>query len=356
MSMIEERRLRKSVPAALAGLATFAASTGLAPPATPEEAEPFAPVYRANFPDPFVLPHDARFLAYATNAQRDQANVQMAVSDDLVNWSMLKDAGGRLHDAMPVLPSWAQRGWTWAPEVLAHNDRFLLFFTARERASGRQCTGVAQSADPLGPFVSAAAEPLICQRELGGTIDASPFRDADGKLYLYYKADANAVGKPTDIFVQPMTPDGMGLTGAAVTLLTNDQPWEAHVIESPTMVRRGQDYVLFYSANHFGWEPHQRLSPYAMGYATCAGPMGPCTDAPDNPILYSYTDRKAGCLSGPGHQAVFEAAGEQYIVFHAHIARGGCQNARKGRQMYIAPLGWEGARPVIGTSLRVPAR
>ena len=341
--------MRKPV---LAALAALAASAGLAAPALPKEPEPFVPVYRANFPDPFVLPHQGRYLAYATNADKDQANVQMAVSEDLVTWAPLKD-GARLHDAMPVLPAWAQRGWTWAPEVMELDGRYLLFFTAREKASGRQCTGVAASNDPLGPFTSDAAEPLICQRDLGGTIDASPFRDADGRLYLYYKADANAVGKPTHIYVQPMTSDGLGLTGEGVTLLANDQPWEAHVIESPTMVRRGEGYVLFYSANHFGWEPYQRLSPYAMGYATCEGPMGPCTDAQENPILYSYADRKAGCLSGPGHQAVFEVAGRQYIMFHAHIARGGCQNAKKGRAMYIAPLGWDAdGRPVIGTSLR----
>lgn len=344
--------MRKPV---LAALAALAASASLASPASPEEPKSFVPVYSANFPDPFVLPHQGRYLAYATNAARDEANVQMAVSEDLLNWAPLKH-GARLHDAMPVLPAWAQRGWTWAPEVMELEGRYLLFFTAREKASGRQCTGVAASADPLGPFTSDAAEPLICQRDLGGTIDASPFRDADGRLYLYYKADANAVGKPTHIYVQPMTADGLGLTGEAVTLLANDQPWEAHVIESPTMVRRGEGYVLFYSANHFGWEPHQRLSPYAMGYAACEGPMGPCTDAPANPILYSYADRTAGCLSGPGHQAVFAAGGRQYILFHAHIARGGCQNAKKGRAMYIAPLGWDGeGRPVIGTSLRAAA-
>lgn len=346
MSLLEETALRNCVPLALA--AALAAS---APPAAAKEPEPFVPVYKVNFPDPFVLPHEGRYLAYATNAERDQANVQMAVSEDLVNWAPLKE-GGKLHDAMPVLPAWATRGWTWAPEVMKLEDRYLLFFTAREKASGRQCTGVATSSDPLGPFTSGAKEPLVCQRELGGTIDASPFRDEDGRLYLYYKADANAVGKPTDIFVQPMTADGLGLTGEPVALLTNDKPWQAHVIESPTMVRRGDSYVMFYSANHFGWEPHQRLSPYAMGYATCTGPMGPCTDAAENPILYSYADRKAGCLSGPGHQAVFEVAGRQFIMFHAHIARGGCQNAGKGRQMYIAPLGWDGARPVIGNSLR----
>lgn len=319
--------------------------------ASAQDEQPFVPVYRANFPDPFIVAHEGRYLAYATNAERDQANVQMAVSEDLLNWAPLK-LDDRLHDAMPELPKWAERGWTWAPEVLKQGDSFLLFFTARESASGRQCTGVAVSTDPLGPFTSDAEEPLVCQRDLGGTIDASPFRDAEGQLYLYYKADANAVGKPTDIFVQPMTANGLGLTGEPVAILTNDQPWEEHVIESPTMVRQGDNYVLFYSANHFGWEPHQRLSPYAMGYANCEGPMGPCQDAPENPILYSYSDRKAGCLSGPGHQAVFEAEGRQFIMFHAHIPRGGCQNAKKGRQMYIAPLGWNGDKPVIGNSLR----
>jgi len=349
--------LRPFVPfclAAAAALAGLAPAASTARPAAPKPAEPFVPVYRANFPDPFVIAHEGRYLAYATNADRDRANVQMAVSEDLVNWAPVKN-GKRLHDAMPVLPAWAARGWTWAPEVLAHEGRFLLYFTARERASGRQCTGVASSTDPMGPFVSDAPAPLICQRDLGGTIDASPFRDADGTLYLTYKADANAVGKPTDIFVQPMTADGLGLAGTPAVLLTNDAPWEAHVIESPTMLRRGDAYVLFYSANHFGWEPHQRLSPYAMGYATCTGPMGPCVKAGENPILHSYADKAAGCLSGPGHQAVFAAKGREWIVFHAHIARGGCQNALKGRQMYIAPLAWRDGKPVIGTSLRAGA-
>lgn len=318
--------------------------------AKPPEA-PFVPVYETNFPDPFIVPSGNEFLAYATNAEQFQANVQMAVSRDLVNWAPLR-TGGKLHDAMPVLPSWAKPGWTWAPEVMRHGDHYLLYFTAREAKSDRQCTGVARSVDPRGPFVSPASEPLVCQRDLGGTIDASPFRDADGKLYLYYKADANAVGKPTEIFVQRMSADGMKLTGEPIALLRNDQKWEAHVIESPTMVRRGNGYVLFFSANHFGWEPHQRLSPYAMGYARCDGPMGPCRDAPNNPILYSYNDRRSGCLSGPGHQALFEVAGRQFIVFHAHAARGGCRNANKGRYMYVAPLLWQGNEPKIGVSLR----
>ena len=38
---------------------------------------------------------------------------------------------------------------------------------------------------------SDAAEPLVCQTALGGSIDPDPFRDSDGILYLYFKNDGN---------------------------------------------------------------------------------------------------------------------------------------------------------------------
>jgi beta-xylosidase len=325
------------------------AALALAGPARADP--PFVPVFTTNFPDPFILPAGSEFLAYATNAEEGRANVQMARSTNLVDWEFVRDGEG-LHDAMPDLPPWAREGWTWAPEVIRHENRYLLYFTAKERSSQKQCVGVASSADPRGPFTSAATEPLVCQRDIGGTIDPHAFRDADGRLYLYFKNDGNAIGRRTEIFVQSLAADGLSLVGEPVALLRNDESWEAHVIESPTMVRNGDSYVLFFSANHFGWEEHQRLSPYAMGYARCEGPMGPCVDAEENPILYSYNNREAGCLSGPGHQAVFEAAGRQFIVFHAHGAASGCRRAELGRWMYIAPLLWQDGTPQIGVSLR----
>lgn len=324
-----------------------------APGAAQPAAQPFVPVFPTNFPDPFILPVEGGYLAYATNPEGAAVNVPMAFSSNLTDWAFER-AGGQLRDAMPDLPPWAREGWTWAPEVIRHGSRYLLYFTAKERRTGLQCVGVAEAADPRGPFTSAATEPLVCQRELGGTIDPHAFRDAGGQLYLYFKNDGNHPDfrRPTDIFAQRLSADGLSLAGEPVALLRNDREWEAHVIESPTMVRQGDRYVMFFSANHFGWEEHQRLSPYAMGYARCEGPMGPCVDAPENPILHSYNDRRAGCLSGPGHQALFEATGRQFIVFHAHAARRGCTRANRGRYMYIAPLLWENGAPRIGPSLR----
>lgn len=336
-------------------LAFFLAPVAAAAAAADEP--PFVPTYRSNFPDPFVLQHGGQFFAYATNTDKGRENVQMAGSRDLVNWEPIRDASDKdkLHDAMPVLPPWASRGHTWAPEVLKTPKGFLLYFTARDRKSDLQCVGVASSADPIGPFTSQAAEPLVCQNELGGTIDASPFRDADGQLYFYFKNDGNRIGRPTEIFAQRLTADGLALTGERVSLLRNDKPWEAHVIEAPTMVRTPSGYTMLYSANDFGWQEQHRLSPYAMGYARCDGPMGPCTDAPDNPILYSYNDPQAGCLSGPGHQTLFEVNKRMFLAFHAWQATPGCRRLDWKRFMYIAPLGWKDGKPQIAPSLR-PAK
>lgn len=316
---------------------------------------PFVPVYKTDFPDPFVVEHQGEFLAFATNS--GGINLPMAASRDLVSWSPVQDPKqpGKRLDAMPVLAPWVEEGRTWAPEVIEVAGRWLLYYTARDRKKDVQCVGLAVADNPRGPFRDSSAQPLVCQEELGGTIDAHAFKDGDGALYLYFKNDGNnpRFRKPTDIWAQRLSPDGATLLGEPVALLRNDRKWEAHVVESPTMARTPAGYTMLFSANHYGWEKDQRLSAYAMGYALCKGPMGPCTDAPENPILYSYNDRTSGCLSGPGHQTLFQAGKRTFIAFHAWAATSGCRNLEDGRYMYIAPLGWSATgKPVIAPSLR----
>lgn len=319
-----------------------AAAIGLLPSAgeaTPKPAlavEPGPARLHADFPDPFLLAANGRIVAYATNGNR--RNVQMAETSDLKRWRRLRQ------DAMPRLPDWAVRGHTWAPEVLAvtgaAGPRYNLYFTARHRDSALQCIGVATSDTPVGPFVSASPAPLVCQFDEGGSIDASPFRDSDGALYLHFKNDGNHVGRPTRIYAQRLTADGLGLAGEPASLLANDAPWEGHVIEAPTMVRRDGAYLLLFSANDFGWPPQARLSPYAVGLADCAGPMGPCVDRPGNPVLASRTEGPGGCQSGPGHQAVLDHRSTTWIAYHAWDATPDCRPAGQRRRLHIGRIHW----------------
>ena len=295
--------------------------------------EPGPAVLRVDFPDPFVLAVDGGHLAYATNNVERAINVQMASSRDLAVWEL------SARDAMPTLPGWAKTGFTWAPEVLAVDGGFVLYFTARHLARDLQCVGAATSADPRGPFTSLSKEPLVCQFEIGGTIDASPFRDTDGQLYLYFKNDGNHPDfrQPTRIWGQRLASDGLRLLGEPVALLRNDAAWEGDVVEAPTMMLQGAGYRLLFSANDYGWPALARTSPYAIGYAGCAGPLGPCRDAPDNPVLASRTIDGGGCLSGPGHQAAIE--GEPAImVFHAWDATADCRPATRRRFMHVGRL------------------
>ncbi|WP_205480791.1 glycoside hydrolase family 43 protein [Sphingomonas arenae] len=317
-------------------------------------AEPaFVPVFERNFPDPFITEHNGEFIAYSTN---DGPNVPMATSRDLVTWAFVMDPADatKKRDAMPTLAPWAKAGSTWAPEVMKVGDHWILYYTAAYRKQNIQCLGAAVARDPKGPFVDTSPEPFLCQRELGGTIDANPFRDRDGKLYLYFKNDGNRVRRPTRLWGVQLSADGLKLQGEPVDLgMTDKDRWEGGVIEAPTMVLTPQGHTMFYSAGFFGWDAKERFSPYAMGYASCQGPLGPCSDAKENPILYSYSDPgSTGCLSGPGHQNIFRANGGTFISFHAWATTRSCRPHRESRYLYIAPFGWENGKPAIAPSLR----
>ncbi len=232
----------------------------------------------------------------------------------------------------------------WAPEVLHVDDTFVLYFTARHRESGRQCIGIATSDAPEGPFRDRNDEPFICQVQQGGSIDASPFRDEDGTLYLYWKNDGNCCMQATYIYAQELAPDGLSLVGEPVQIARNDEPWEGTVVEAPTMWWQDDTYYLFYTGNVYTTER------YAVGYAVCESPLGPCEDAEENPILVSDLESQPLVL-GPGHQTVIEDdADDTWIIYHIWQVSNGRMTSN--REVWIDRLLWEDGRPVVAGPTR----
>lgn len=297
---------------------------------TPREGEFANPVIDTDMPDPFVLDTGDRYYLYSTTNITD--NYPYATSDDLVTWEPQGDA-------MPRLAGWAN-GNTWAPEVTQTSAGYVMYYTARAPGlarpdgAGAQCVGVAVAETPDGPFVDESSEPLVCQLDLGGTIDASIVRDVDDSLWLIYKNDGNCCSIPTRFFMRQMTEDGLAFAGDEIPVegILNDQPWEGGVVEAPTIHHRDGAYYLFYSGNNY------RSAGYAVGYATSDSLTGPYEDAEENPILST-----ANGAIGPGHQALIEDRdGDLWLVYHAWAS-----SAFLERNVWIDELSFEDGRPVV---------
>lgn len=325
-------RRRPLLPALLAALAlgTAALAGGQEPMTASQPTRTYTnPVIPEDFPDPFILTVGKTFYAYATNNARNQ-NVPYQTSSDLVHWT----PGG---DAMPQLPRWADVGLTWAPEVAHIGQNYLLYYTARDKLSGRQCVGVASARSPGGPFVDKNERPLVCQAEDGGSIDASPFLDTDGKRYLLFKNDGNCCNLPTHIYLQPLSADGLKVTGQPTSLIVNDQLWEGHVIEAPTLHKQGGVYYLLYSSGPYDSDL------YSVGYATAKKITGPYTKFAGNPVVVTR-----GQVAGPGHQALVEdGAGQWWLAYHGWTV-GAVGYPQGQRSMRIDPIAFKDGKVVFG--------
>ena len=250
-----------------------------------------------DFADPYVLATRDGYFGYSTNA--GAGDIQVIRSSDLVNWELVGNGLERI-------PGWASAGATWAPSVLARDGGYVVYYTVREASSGKQCISRGVASRPAGPFRDDSSGPLICQRELGGSIDPSPFVDADGRAYLLWKAEGSG-GPAQTIWSQELTPDGLALAGTAHPLISADRSFERGIVEAPSMVREGGAYHLVYAAAD--WNSRH----YATAVASCAGPAGPCTKSASGKVLAS-----GARLAGPGGVEVFrDRDGALWAAFHA---------------------------------------
>jgi hypothetical protein len=275
-------------------------------------------VYPFDFADPFILVDGGHYYAFGTNGGAGQ--VQVLSSNDEHHWQI---AG----NALPALPAWAQPGQTWSPSVMRTASGFVLYYSARERSSDKQCIGAAVSTAPQGPYLDPSSTPLICQTDLGGSIDPSPYTDPDGNSYLVWKSENETVGGVSQLWAQQLGPDAGSLVGDPVVLAVADRTWEGKVIEGPSMAMVGGTWMLLYFGNSWGG------GQYAVGDAVCAGPLGPCPKPADNVVL-----RSSNGFAGPGGAEFFtDSRGGLAIVFAAWDAdQIGYPNPRR---MHVAAVG-----------------
>lgn len=249
------------------------------------------------FADPTIFAYNKKFYLYGTVEKNARQGYLVYISSDLSNWKLSDKNNGY---ALKKEDAFGSNGF-WAPQVFQYRGKFYMAYTANENIA------IARADHPAGPFTQTDKQALKAPVK---QIDPFVFIDDDGKKYLYHVRLING----NRIFVAEMTDDFSSIKEETLKeCISATDTWENTntgwpVAEGPSVIKHGNIYYLFYSANDF------RNPNYAVGYATSTSPLGPWTKFAGNPVL----SKPMIAQNGTGHGDFFTYRKQLYYVFHTH--------------------------------------
>ena len=139
---------------------------------------------RAPFHDPLIIPLENEYMALCTDLRF--SGVMTRTSTDLVNWS----------DPFPLLPETPSSvlnlvgtKFFWAPELVRRGDVWRLYCCASRPGKTQSIIGLAESADPKGPYTykgDVIASQHSPDHNHANAIDPCVIADREGKDWLIY--------------------------------------------------------------------------------------------------------------------------------------------------------------------------
>jgi beta-xylosidase len=288
------------------------------------------PVHPSYLADPFVFRHEGTYFAIGTGAQDASGMVETSTapsvfpilrSNDLTAWS---EVGAAL-----IRPAAALGHTFWAPEIVFHETRFYLYYSVGFDDRSHHLR-VATSAAPEGPYVDAGVA-LTDVRSCPFAIDPHPFRDRDGRYYLFHARDFLDVGGASGVragtaLVVAELETMTRLSERVDTVLRARFDWQRyradremygrrfdwHTLEGPCVLERDGVYYCLYSGG--AWHG----ASYGVDFAVARSVRGPYSDegGEHGPRVLRSAP---GHLLGPGHNSVVFAPDgvTPVIAYHA---------------------------------------
>jgi beta-xylosidase len=300
------------------------------------------PVWDGYFADPFAWRVGDEYFAIGTGAAEACGHTQEGVfpllrSKNFTDW---QPAGMALERPNPTLGT-----HFWAPEVSFEGDTFYLYYSVGREDKNHQLR-VATSASPLGPYRDTGIT-LLGSPGCPFAIDPHPFRDMDGRWYLFYARDYLDGARPgTALAVRAL--EGMTRLGETeYVVLRARSDWQRfqanrpmhggiydwHTLEGACVHEHEGKYYCLYSGGR--WENDT----YGVDYGVAPHVLGPYNDGgnEDGPRVLRTI---RGELVGPGHNSIVTGPDNRdYIVYHAWDTR------MTARRMYLEPLLWTADGP-----------
>ncbi|HML22021.1 MAG TPA: arabinan endo-1,5-alpha-L-arabinosidase [Aggregatilinea sp.] len=308
-------------------------SLALTPTPTPEGDAPMLELTGAitGVHDPSIIKAEDTYYIFCTGN-----GIPVRKSTDLAHWSPAFPA-----IVMIGVPDWARekipgQNDSWAPDISYYNDRYHLYYSVSTFGSNRSVIGLLTNAtldseDDAFEWVDEGLVVESVSTDNYNCIDPNLVLDEDGVPWLAFGSFWSGIkmrrldaitGKPSD--------DDPTLYSLARRTVNSGS------VEAPFIIRRGGFYYLFVSFD-FCCRGVESTYHVAVGRSTVV--TGPYVDRDGTDMIDGGgtqvtfpTDR----WRGPGHNAILQEDGVEYIVYHAYDAE-----YQGTPTLRIAPLTWD---------------
>jgi arabinan endo-1,5-alpha-L-arabinosidase len=289
------------------------------------------PVFEPILADPGVVrADDGTWYAFGTEDDwGDGAGsrpIPIVRSEDLITWEHVGEAFERR-------PRWKD-GYLWAPEVIEHGGRYLMYYAVSVWGDPDPGIGVAVADEPAAPFEDMG--PLFLSSEIGVDNSIDPaIVDTDDGLHLVW-------GSFHGIYVVELSDDGLEVVSDPVRIAGD--AWEAVKIEH----RDG----TFWFFGSLGSCCEGLESTYRMAVGRSEDLTGPYLDRDGDDLEESEGTlllEGGDDFVGPGHHdLVTDDAGQDWLVSHAYEAdRPTAPSGAPRRVLMVDPLDWADGWPQV---------
>jgi arabinan endo-1,5-alpha-L-arabinosidase len=296
--------------------------------------------------DPVIMKEADTYYVYCTGGGRGgQGVIPMRTSKDLHSWNM----AGYVLDK---LPEWvtkeipAGRG-AWAPDISFYSGKYHLYYAVSSFGSRNSAIGLAtnETLDPKSPKYKWADEGMVLRsyqdKDDWNAIDPNLFVEDKDNVWLDWGSFWGGIKMRR---IDPATGKLSEKDTQMYSLCSRDraQPIGGSV-EAPFIVKHGDYFYLFASFDRCCRGVN---STYNVVVGRSRKVTGPYVDKDGKSmaegggslVIASTTPN----WKGPGHEAVLQEAGGDYLVFHAY-------HGTTGRSfLQISTMLWEDGWPKVG--------